>query len=56
MLIHLKLPIKNLEDLPLPFEPESNFDPVRSHFDISSKYFIGDDVPNAVRKLLTLSW
>ena len=41
MLIHLKVPIKNLEELPLPFIPESSYDPVRSHFDINSKYFVG---------------
>ena len=56
MLIHLKLPIKNIQDLSLPFSPEPTFDPVRSHFDISSKYFVGDDVPNAVRKLLASNW
>jgi len=41
LLVHLKVPIKNVVDLPLPYKAESDSDPVRSHFDISNKYFIG---------------
>jgi hypothetical protein len=38
LLVHLKVPIKNTTELPLPYQAE---DPVRSHFDINNKYFIG---------------
>ena len=52
LLVHLKVPIKNLKDLPLPYKPTDEDDPVRSHFNISGKYFMGEDVPSAVKKML----
>lgn len=52
LLVHLKAPIKSLEEVPLPFEPNPDFDSVRSHFNISSKYFGGEDVAVEAKQLL----
>jgi hypothetical protein len=52
LLVHLKAPIKTLEEIPLPFEPATGFDPVRSHFNISSKYFGMDEVATEAGRLL----
>jgi hypothetical protein len=41
LLVHLKAPIKHIEELPLPFTPAPDYDPVRSHFNLNSKYFVG---------------
>ena len=56
LLIHLKVPIKNLTELPLPPRLRPFDDPVRSHFNINSKYFEGEDVPSAARSLLAKNW
>ena len=56
MLVHLKVPIKNLTEIPLPFTPEPSHDPVRSHFDINSKYFMGEDVASAAKQLIRECW
>lgn len=56
LLVHLKVPIKNLAELPLPFTPCHDHDPVRSHFNINSKYFMGEEVPVAARELLNNNW
>ena len=56
LLVHLQVPIKNTTELPLPYKEDASSDPVRSHFDISNKYFIGEDVPAAIRNLLNNNW
>ena len=52
LLVHLKAPIKHIDQLPLPFTPPPNYDSVRSHFNLNSKYFAGEDVATAARQLL----
>jgi len=50
--VHLKAPIKTLQEIPLPFEAPSDFDSVRSHFNISSKYFGVHEVTTEAGQLL----
>lgn len=56
LLVHLKVPIKNISELELPFTPPEGHDPVRRHFNINSKYFKGEEVPVAAKHLLANSW
>ena len=52
LLVHLKAPIRKLQEFPLPFTVPPDYDAVRSHFNINSKYFLTDDAPTAARQLL----
>jgi hypothetical protein len=50
--VHLKLPIRNLEQVPLPFEEASGEAPIRRNFDMTIKFFAGKEAAAEIRHIL----
>lgn len=52
LLVHLKVPIRNIQQVPLPSEQLSDPEPIRKSYDFTNRYFGGDEAAVEIRHIL----